>query len=230
MLTRLCHPLTSCLAWPSVYCSDENATNITKIKCTRTFTVLFPNVEFESIIKLEMAGLMGLLRVAESPAALQQIASTCCTQWRSFAARALQGSRCACLTCQFLPALFFNRIKTPPSTFLLCSADAPLAARISQQPQQQEQLASAAATSSSGSTSGLLGCSQQALQQRSMAYAYARKPESNNYMYQQHAKEFAFGREGGLTEFLIKTVPKFITMATHGHSMCVCVTVRANSF
>jgi hypothetical protein len=188
---------------------------------------LFPNVEFESIIKLEMAGLMGLLRVAESPAALQQIASTCCTQWRSFAARALQGSRCACLTCQFLPALFFNRIKTPPSTFLLCSADAPLAARISQQPQQQEQLASAAATSSSGSTSGLLGCSQQALQQRSMAYAYARKPESNNYMYQQHAKEFAFGREGGLTEFLIKTVPKFITMATHGHSMCVCVNVYA---
>lgn len=51
-----------------------------------------------------------------------------------------------------------------------------------------------------------------------MSYAYARKPESASYKPQTHAKEFVFGRENGLTDYLIKTVPKFVTMATHGHS------------
>jgi len=52
-----------------------------------------------------------------------------------------------------------------------------------------------------------------------MSFAYARVPEGKKHTYQAHAKEFAFGREGGLTDYLIKTVPKFITMATHGPSM-----------
>ncbi|KAF5835738.1 NADH:ubiquinone oxidoreductase 30 kDa subunit [Dunaliella salina] len=95
-----------------------------------------------------------------------------------------------------------------------CSSDGPFSSLLAQQ--QQQQPTQSLASSSLPSTSNVSPTQQQF---RGMAYAYARKPEGKNYMYQQHAKEFAFGREGGLTDYLIKTVPKFITMATHGPSM-----------
>ncbi len=104
-----------------------------------------------------------------------------------------------------------------PSTALCCSADAPLPTILQQQQQQQQQLASSSPCCSTSSSDSNMPWALQ--QQRSFSYAYARKPEGKKYVHQQHAKDFAFGREGGLTDYLIKTVPKFITMATHGPSM-----------
>jgi len=46
-----------------------------------------------------------------------------------------------------------------------------------------------------------------------MSYQYARKVEGKNYVYHDHTAKFGFGM---LTDYLIKTVPKFITMATVG--------------
>lgn len=53
----------------------------------------------------------------------------------------------------------------------------------------------------------------QLTQRRSMSYLYARKPEGKNYVNYEHTAQFGFGL---LTDYLIKTVPKFITMATMG--------------
>lgn len=47
------------------------------------------------------------------------------------------------------------------------------------------------------------------------SYAYARVPAGKKHVYTEHAAQFGFGQ---LTEYLIKTVPKFITMATEGQS------------
>jgi NADH dehydrogenase (ubiquinone) Fe-S protein 3 len=50
-------------------------------------------------------------------------------------------------------------------------------------------------------------------QQRSMSFLYARKPEGQDYIKSEHEAEF---QKNQLIEYLIKTVPKFITMATNG--------------
>lgn len=53
----------------------------------------------------------------------------------------------------------------------------------------------------------------QLVQQRSMGYAYARKTEDRKDTHRVHNLEFA---QTQLTDYLIKTVPKFITMAVQG--------------
>jgi len=73
-----------------------------------------------------------------------------------------------------------------------------------------DQQGQAVSPSSSGSSAS--GPPQQQ-QRRGMSYAYARKAEGKNYVYHEHTAQFGFGL---LTDYLIKTVPRFITMATVG--------------
>ncbi len=46
-----------------------------------------------------------------------------------------------------------------------------------------------------------------------MSFLYARQPEETNAVFAAHSKEFTHDQ---LTDYLIKTVPKFITMAVNG--------------
>lgn len=51
------------------------------------------------------------------------------------------------------------------------------------------------------------------MQQRGLSYLYARKPEGKTYVHHEHNKEFG---QVHLMDYLIKTVPKFITMGVMG--------------
>jgi len=55
--------------------------------------------------------------------------------------------------------------------------------------------------------------STQMFHHRSMGYAYARKTSDQPHVHHQHNLEFS---QTQLTDYLIKTVPKFITMAVQG--------------
>lgn len=57
------------------------------------------------------------------------------------------------------------------------------------------------------------GSPAQLTQRREMGYAYARKSTNRNDVHRAHNLEF---QQTQLTEYLIKTVPKFITMAVQG--------------
>lgn len=51
------------------------------------------------------------------------------------------------------------------------------------------------------------------MQHRGMSYLYARKVADKSYVHHEHSKEFG---QVQLLEYLIKTVPKFITMGVMG--------------
>jgi NADH dehydrogenase (ubiquinone) Fe-S protein 3 len=91
-----------------------------------------------------------------------------------------------------------------PSSF---SRDAANLRSISSSLSSSEQLpASSAEASGEGSPAQLT-------QRREMGYAYARKATNRNDVHRAHNLEF---QQTQLTEYLIKTVPKFITMAVQG--------------
>ncbi|KAJ9526756.1 hypothetical protein QJQ45_017498 [Haematococcus lacustris] len=56
-------------------------------------------------------------------------------------------------------------------------------------------------------------CSSQLVQTRGMSLCYARKVEEKTYINAEHLATFG---QTGMAEYLIKTVPKFITMAVNG--------------
>ncbi len=85
----------------------------------------------------------------------------------------------------------------------LCHLDASRAHRVLVLPCRSDD-----SCSSLASTSG-----SQAVQQRGMSYAYARKPEGKSWVHHENRATFAATQ---LVDYLIKTVPKFVTMATNG--------------
>jgi NADH dehydrogenase (ubiquinone) Fe-S protein 3 len=70
-----------------------------------------------------------------------------------------------------------------------------------------------AASTASNTTYNGTHSSTQMFHHRSMGYAYARKTSDQPHVHHQHNLEFS---QTQLTDYLIKTVPKFITMAVQG--------------
>ena len=53
-----------------------------------------------------------------------------------------------------------------------------------------------------------------------MAYAYARKPEGRTFVHHEHNAKFG---QTQLADYLIKTVPKYITMVSTRTGTCTRV-------